>query len=166
MEKTYYCVLIALIALTLTLLFNKWGLLYEGLNLVPASDPILDLLVARTSVLFNQPNKKYTGALAMLNTKNIMKDITIVPGDKSYTINKKKIYMCLKDANNEYYNLNMLTYVLLHEIAHTLSVSVNHTEEFKQIFGELLYEAIQQGVYNPNIPIVMDYCNTPQHVNE
>jgi len=77
---------------------------------------------------------------------------------KSYTINKSKIFLCVKDKNGEYYPLNMLIYVLLHELSHFLNTKdVGHTEEFHRIFDELLLKAAQIGVFNPSIPIIQEY---------
>lgn len=90
----------------------------------------------------------------------IVKNIKLYKGDKSYTINKEKIFLCLKDKNtNEYYTLNMLVYVTLHEMAHMLNTKdVGHTEEFHRVFDELLDKATQLGVFNPSIPIIKNYC--------
>ena len=62
-------------------------------------------------------------------------NIKIYEGDKSYTINKEKIYLCIRDKNGQYYNQNILMYVLLHEIAHTLCPEIGHTQSFKDIFN-------------------------------
>lgn len=78
--------------------------------------------------------------------------------NKSYTINKQKVHLCLKDKNGDYYNENMLTYVGLHELAHVLCDEVGHTAKFYQIFDELLDKAHQMGLYDPSIPIIQDYC--------
>lgn len=85
--------------------------------------------------------------------------IPIYSGKKSYTINKHTIYLCLRDENNKYYNDNMLTYVLLHEVAHFLNrENEGHTEEFNSVFNTLLDKAELMGLYNPAIPPILDYC--------
>ena len=84
--------------------------------------------------------------------------IPIKKGEKSYTINKRKIYLCLEDENGNYYDENMLTYVLLHEYAHVLCDEQHHTDKFYRIFDNLLDRATKAGVYDPNKPIVKDYC--------
>lgn len=80
-------------------------------------------------------------------------------GEKSYTINKKHVYMCLKDENQNYYDENMLMYVALHELAHVFCSDKQHTEQFKRIFGDLLRRAAAAGVYNMNAKLVENYCN-------
>jgi len=89
----------------------------------------------------------------------IFKTMRLYRGDKSYTINKEKTFLCLYDKNGEYYPLNQLIYVLLHEISHSLNTKdIGHTENFNKVFDELLAKATNLGVYNPSIPIVQDYC--------
>ena len=84
-------------------------------------------------------------------------NVNIQRGNKSFTVNKKDITLCLKDQEGEYYNKNMLVYVAIHELAHTLCKSVGHTDEFYKINDKLLNKASQLGVYNPSIPVVKDY---------
>ena len=79
-------------------------------------------------------------------------------GNKSYTINKQKVYLCLKDENNDYYDDNMLVYVALHELAHVLCDEIGHTQKFKNIFEDLLVKATNMGIYDSNIPPIIDYC--------
>ena len=81
--------------------------------------------------------------------------LEIYKGNKSYIIDKKKIYLCLKDENKQYYNTNYLVYVLLHELAHYLNKDeVGHTENFHKIFEELLSKAGSRGIYDKDIPMV------------
>ena len=89
----------------------------------------------------------------------IFKDMKLYASDKSFTINKKTTFLCLKDKNGEYYPLNMLVHVLLHEVAHSLNTTdVGHTENFHKMFDQLLARATELGVYNPSIPVIQDYC--------
>lgn len=91
----------------------------------------------------------------------IVDTLKIYKGEKSYTINKQKIFLCLYDSKGEYYPLNMLMYVLLHEIAHILNdKDVGHTEAFHAKFDELLQRATNLGIYNPSIPVIQGYCGT------
>lgn len=84
--------------------------------------------------------------------------IEMYEGKRSYTIDKKKVYLCLKDENGDYYDKNMLTYVLLHELAHVLCDEVGHTDKFRDIFNTLLDKAVDLKLYDPNIPIIKNYC--------
>ena len=91
----------------------------------------------------------------------MIKNLKLYKADKSYTINKDKIFLCLYDENTNYYPLNMLIYVLLHEVAHKINEKdVGHTDAFYKVFDELLEKATEIGVYNPDIPIIKNYCNS------
>jgi hypothetical protein len=88
-----------------------------------------------------------------------VKTLKLYKGDKSYTINKQKIYLCLRDEHGDYYPTNMLIYVLIHEFAHYLNKEdIGHTEKFHQIFDQLLDKAHELGIYNPSIPPLENYC--------
>jgi hypothetical protein len=119
-------------------------------------DPKLFELLELIRPLFAQDN--YTGELSVLNDRDILSEIKLYKGDKSYTINKQKVYLCLQDENDAYYNMNMLIYVILHELAHVICDEIGHTEKFNRIFEELLDEANKKSIYNPSIPIIKDYC--------
>lgn len=80
----------------------------------------------------------------------------------SYTINKKQISFCLRKKNKHknFHDLETLNFVLIHELAHVMSVSQGHNEEFMRNFRFLLREAHDCGIYNPvNYGInPMTYC--------
>ena len=89
-------------------------------------------------------------------------------GDKSYTIDKRYVYICKKDKKtSEQYHRNQLTLVLIHEISHALCDEVGHTDKFNDIFEYLLAKAEntvfrkdgkEYLVHDPRIPSVDGYC--------
>ena len=81
-------------------------------------------------------------------------------GDSAYTENKEVITLCLRDDKGDYYDLNTLMYVSLHELAHIVTPEgkEEHGSEFKKNFSELLARAAMLGVYNPKKPIPATYC--------
>ena len=83
-------------------------------------------------------------------------------GEKSYVYQKKDIYLCIRSKNNIIYKDNTLIEVGIHELAHVISPEYcekdNHSENFKQIYRELLDIAEQEGYYNPSIPMESNYC--------
>ena len=127
---------------------------------------IIVLMILLLYLLISQVREKYQMddpvlkdvRNTLLKLHPAVKDIKFMKGDKSYTINKKKIYLCLKDENGKYYNKNMLMYVTIHELAHVLCDEVGHTEKFHKIFDGLLEKATQMGMYNPSIPLEENYC--------
>lgn len=69
----------------------------------------------------------------------------------SYSLNKgQKIVFCIRerDENNRLVDMNTLTFVALHELAHVMSVSIGHTKEFWSNFKFLLRFAMKHGYYN------------------
>lgn len=107
---------------------------------------------------FFKQDRYWNAPLDMLNKRNIMEEIEMYRGNKSYTINKEKIYVCLKDENGNYFSDNMLIYVIAHEISHVICSEIGHTDLFHNIFEELLLELIAAEIYNPSIPIDQNYC--------
>jgi wobble nucleotide-excising tRNase len=69
----------------------------------------------------------------------------------SYSENKgQKIVVCLRDKTQAPFplvELNIVMFVLIHEMAHLMTFSVGHTPEFWTNFRKLLHESIQCGVY-------------------
>lgn len=102
--------------------------------------------------------EKWEGPLEVLNRKDIMKEITLYRGEKSYTINKQNVYICLKDPEGQYYSDNTLYYVIAHEISHAICDEIGHTDKFNAIFKALLIKLESAGIYNSSIPITQDYC--------
>ena len=91
------------------------------------------------------------------------KDIKIYSGDRSYTINKSRVYICLKDENGMYYSKMMLMYVGVHECAHILCPEIDtstdtHSKEFFVIFNQLLERASDMGLYDRNFVPLKNYC--------
>jgi len=95
-----------------------------------------------------------------------IKNIKLYKSNKSYTINKEKIYLCLNDENGDYYHDNMLIYVLLHELAHVCCDEIGHTQKFHNIFDKLLKKSHEMGIYNSSIPVIQNYCEHKNHGDE
>lgn len=121
------------------------------------NDPKIVELREHFTRFWNKP-RVWPKELSYLSKRNIMKETTLQKGEKSYTINKKDVYMCLVDENGNYYPFNMLVYVLAHEYAHVISTSIGHTEEFHLKFDILLDVMIREGFYDPSEEIILDYC--------
>ena len=90
--------------------------------------------------------------------------MNILPGRKSMTIEKKTIYICLKDhITKQYYTFDVLLYVTLHEIAHVMSKSYSshsHNDEFHKNFQELLRTGRSLGYFSDNVDIPTNYCGS------
>jgi len=117
------------------------------------------VIYSRLTEYFSQLDpmlKEIQQALEPLHPR--VKTLKFFEGNKSYTINKKKIYMCLRDEHGNYYDKNMLIYVAIHELAHVLCDEIGHTEKFHRIFQELLEKAQDLQIHDASKPIVRNYC--------
>ncbi len=81
----------------------------------------------------------------------------------SYSVNKgEKLVFCIrqKDDKESIVEDNTITFVAIHELAHIMTKSVGHTEEFWSNFKRLLNEAIEAGLYTKEnySESPRDYC--------
>ena len=69
----------------------------------------------------------------------------------SYSVNKgEKVHLCLRHREGQNESLvdeNVMFFVSLHEMAHMITSSIGHGQDFWNNFGFLLREAEQQGFY-------------------
>ena len=68
----------------------------------------------------------------------------------SYSVNKgEKMVFCLRsrDEKNNLVDINTMMFVAIHELAHTMTKSIGHTEEFWDNFRTLLKNARKLGIY-------------------
>lgn len=78
----------------------------------------------------------------------------------AYSENKgEKIAFCLNKQKNgtKLIDINTLTFVAIHELAHVMTESEGHKQEFWQNFKFLLEQAKAANIYNP-----VDYKNNPE----
>lgn len=120
-------------------------------------DPMIYELKRRMLLLFTHPFQ-FPPILSDFTREYLIGLVVKENKKESYAIDKKVIYMCLRDKNGEYYHVNHLLYVFAHEIAHCLCDSTGHTEEWKTLFEALLKEMTSKGIYNPAIDMPNEYC--------
>lgn len=67
----------------------------------------------------------------------------------SYTVDKEKVFMCLRQRNakEELVSENVLLFVALHEMAHMGTSTIGHTPDFWNNFAWLLTQAEELGIY-------------------
>lgn len=105
--------------------------------------------------LCNRLEEKYSKNKAIIRlVRNFRPDnlTESVPNSKytSYSVNKgEKIVFCLRSRNSKQklVNKNLLMFVALHELAHVMTKSIGHTEEFWSNFRFLLKHAIEYKIY-------------------
>ena len=148
--------------LIISLIYSPYIIIQEDFNLLDTQEPKLIMLQTKLNPLFNE-DCSYQGTIledimTMQTKRRIQNEISLSKGKKSYTINKEDIYICLKDENDEYYNDNMLIYVLLHEISHSVCNEIGHTEKFNKIFHAFIKKAVEMQIYDNNVPLIRNYC--------
>jgi predicted metal-dependent hydrolase len=113
--------------------------------------------------LENDPNYSQNAAVQRLiaNWKAgvTVKEIGNMESDAAYVINKKNMSFCLQKRKNEVVleDLNLITYVAIHELAHIMSEEIGHGPEFIENFEFLLNYAKTLTYYDPllktNLPV-------------
>jgi len=80
-----------------------------------------------------------------------VKEIGNMESDAAYVINKQNMSFCLQKSKNEILleELNLITYVAIHELAHIMSIETDHGAEFIMNFEFLLNYAKGLMYYDP-----------------
>lgn len=135
---------------------------------------VIFLIILVTYILFQRYSPKIPSPV-VLQIKNRLthidpsfSKIPIYIDDSAYTIDKRTIYLCLRDSETgEIFDINTLMYVTLHEIAHVIThdseYNINgklddHGPLFRKNFSRLLTIATSKGVYDPRKPLPKSYC--------
>ena len=86
-------------------------------------------------------------------SNSIIEEAPHKDGESAYTVNKGElIKICLrkKMKDKPFHTLNTLMFVVIHELAHVISISIGHNEEFMTNFRFLLREAPKYDIdYEP-----------------
>lgn len=85
----------------------------------------------------------------------ILSEAAFDPRYTTYTVDKKNMHVCLRtrDSKEQTYDINLLMYVILHELAHFCNYTPDgvaiqgHGPEFMKIFKVLVQSAIDCGIY-------------------
>ena len=75
-----------------------------------------------------------------------------IPGSRytSYSVNKgEKIAICIRHKDKKFMDDNTILFVVIHELAHVMTISTGHTEEFWANMKFLLEQAEDINIYVP-----------------
>ena len=79
----------------------------------------------------------------------------------SFTLNKNKLVFCLKSRGSrgwgDYHDINLIMYVVLHEISHIACPEDGHTRLFAKIFNYIAQKGVEYGVYEK-----IDFASNPK----
>jgi len=118
----------------------------------------------KSSNILKETKEAFERLISRFQPDNISES---TPNNKytSYSVNKgQKIVFCLRAKGKEETLVaeNVIMFVAIHELAHIMTVSVGHTEEFWNNFRILLRVAVELKLYKnqdySNSPV--DYCGT------
>lgn len=78
-------------------------------------------------------------------------------GYTSFTIDKHKVVLCLRQEDDSFAPPNVVMYVALHELAHMGTKEIGHPPAYWSLFSDILRESVKLGVYRKQ-----DYAADPQ----
>lgn len=106
---------------------------------------------------------KYAKYIDLLNSK-IKNSVIMENGEDnvytSYSVNKgEQIVFCLRSrkTKDKLHDMNLMMYVVLHEMGHVGCPSIGHGDEFKLVFAFFTEQAIKIGLYKK-----IDFQNHPE----
>lgn len=123
------------------------------------------LIIFLDSNYANDPSKNYFIKKLKANyNPSIISEAEIDPRYTTYTIDKEDMHICLRtrDKIENIYDINILMYVVLHELSHLCNYDrsgeaiIGHGNEFRSIFRFLVENSINMGIYS-----YTDYTKTP-----
>ena len=118
---------------------------------------ILAILNGKFTIIINNLKKDPNPSIAVQRLINnwdagvTIKEVGNMENDAAYVINKKNMSFCLQKTKNEIVleELNLTTYVAIHEFAHIMSEEIGHGSEFIKNFEFLLNYAKEIVYYDP-----------------
>lgn len=124
----------------------------------------LDKLHQKITILIKHLNKvdpEYYGVKRLKNRykQSILSELHKGSSNTSYSVNKgEKLVVCMRSKDdNTFHEDNTIFFVVLHELAHIMTKSIGHNEEFWNNFRYLLKHCIEIKLYN-----YQDFNNKPE----
>lgn len=143
------------------------GKMYGVQEMLPNSDDSVEM-IAKLDIFINQftryldskyPNDKKVKRLVNRIADTKFEESEYEKDVSSYTVNKgEMIKFCVRHKNDDkdHHDFDTLLFVVIHELAHVVSITKGHNQEFLENFKWLLKEASQSGLYHPQ-----DYSKRP-----
>ena len=134
-------------------------------NQVKKADLLIDLKEKINKLidylrLNNIPSKEAAERLyTRFKTTNV-RETSLFESSAGYTINKgHELRLCINKVNGVY-QPDIVMFIMLHELAHILSITYGHNQEFKENMDLLVKEAVKIGIYSGQdyTQKPVDYC--------
>lgn len=143
------------------------GYLKESANTLAEINSRVTKLIDHLSKKYDRDPKRNYFIKKLKENYNpyILSEAAIDERYTTYTVDKQDMHVCLRtrDKMENIYDINLLMYVILHELAHLCNYDdlgnpiQGHGPEFKNIFKLLVIEAIRLKLYD-----YVDYSETPR----
>lgn len=135
---------------------EQFELLESANTLAIINSKVLKLIEHLSTKYSNDSRRNYW--IKFLKDKYRPSILSEAANDKRYTtftIDKQDMHICLRtrDEQQNLYDINILMYVILHELAHVCNYTRNnvpiegHGREFKDKFSLLVKEGMEIGIY-------------------
>ena len=131
----------------------------------------IEKLIQHLDNLYSKDETKSYFVMKLKENYNpyMISEAAIDPRYTTFTVDKSDINICLRtrDKYEHIYDINLLMYVVLHELAHLCNYTpdgrpiIGHGDEFKYIFAFLVKESIKIKIYNYEnyASKPKEYCN-------
>lgn len=137
------------------------------IDVIPISDEEDDIMASNMPYLLNDMNYLGERVVQLKSRYKVDRISEISPlnpsGSTSYTENKgEKLVLCLRNkepnaqGEYEFHDINLIMFVVLHELTHVMNDRWGHKMQFWQLFKFVLKNAVECGIYKP-----VDYRQTP-----
>lgn len=98
----------------------------------------------------NLPDKETASRLYMRWNTCELKETNSAERSAAFTLNKStEIRLCIRNSKGGFEDINTSYFVILHELAHVMSLSYGHGEEFMNNFYYITHLASELGLYKP-----------------
>lgn len=125
---------------------------------------LINKVKSRLKTLVAHCKKKYptdprTTRLLRRFDPSSIQETGIYENATSYTVNKgSSMHLCLRQKKTlRHHDINIITFVAVHELAHIASSGWGHGSEFQKNFKFLLKQAVECNIYTP-----VDYSTSHQ----
>ena len=83
-----------------------------------------------------------------LKNNIIIKELSEKSKHVAYTLNKNNLYICLRNKNGTFETqFNRVFFVAMHELAHIITKTIGHTDEYWENYRLILKTAIENDLY-------------------
>ena len=108
----------------------------------------IDDFIAKLTIHLLEDNKNHIMIQKNLKKKLIIKELPANSRHVAYIVNKTKLHICLRNNNNKFINqYNRIYFVVMHELAHKITKSIGHTDEFWKNFKLIIETSIKHKLY-------------------